>query len=351
MSDLIVNIAPGFITHAEESFQKASRSLGVFEEYLQVAGEVVQLSFAGRAMQTQMMPALNHLRISDPETQTSLILHIWESTNSGVSLTPPNWTLPEADALAGFTQADLQSHYAFYNAESGVLSTLDVKDRSGYIWTHDAAQLPVYEKGAPLLYLFHWWLASRGKRLVHAGAVGTVKGAVLIAGRGGSGKSTTSVACLTQGFKYLSDDYCIISFEPSPIVHSLYNTAKLTRESCQHLKVWLPSTEESLWDHQEKQHFFLSELMPQQIAISMPIRAILLPRITGDAVPYLAAVNPILALKELAPSTIFQLRGASESGLRLMRELVQKVPCFQLNLSGNVIASADVIRGLLEKNL
>ena len=96
------------------------------------------------------------------------------------------------------------------------------------------ANLPWWEGGAPFRRQLHWALAPDALP-VHAAAVGDARGAALLVGRGGSGKSSTAVACLAAGLGFLGDDYCILRFEPEPVVHSLYCSAKVTNEELPHL--------------------------------------------------------------------------------------------------------------------
>lgn len=337
-----------FLNEAENAFNQSCHAVGLYEQTILVAGAHVRLQFAGREIQTQLMPALAHLAAPSNSSGCILTIKIWDSKAAGESLPAPRWSQGEAATLAGFNQPALQSVYAYFNTDSRAFSCIDIKNCTAFFWTPDSSLLPVYERGAPFLFIFHWWLANQGSRLVHAGAVGTSRGAVLLAGRGGSGKSTTSVACLARGLSYLADDYCIVTMEPSLFVYSLYNTAKLTKKSYQLLSQWLPELDDARWDHQEKQHFFLHQMTPDQLSIRLPIRAILLPSLNGVGGPSVSMLNPAIALRELAPSTIFQLRGASESGLRLMRRLVQDLPCFTLNLTSNVLAVPEVVRELIE---
>jgi hypothetical protein len=65
--------------------------------------------------------------------------------------------------------------------------------------------------------------------------------------------------------------------------------------------------------------------------------------LTTGAVP----ISPVEALKALAPSTLFQLIGASQKDLRAMAELVRKVPCYRLELGTDLAAIPRAIEQLL----
>ena len=76
--------------------------------------------------------------------------------------------------------------------------------------------------------LFHWLMELYGRQLIHAAAVGTDIGGALIVGKGGVGKSTTSLASLAAGLRFVGDDYVIVGFDPHPTAWSLYCTAKVS---------------------------------------------------------------------------------------------------------------------------
>src|SRR5205807_9852223 len=86
-------------------------------------------------------------------------------------------------------------------------------------------------RAVPLRPLLGWVLASPGRHLVHAGAVGSEGQGVLLAGSGGAGKSTTAVACVEAGMSYVGDDYVLLSTGEPPAAHAIYGTAKLDRRS------------------------------------------------------------------------------------------------------------------------
>jgi hypothetical protein len=90
------------------------------------------------------------------------------------------------------------------------LRVLDRARGLGFYWTEDVAAIPDYEHCAPLRKLLAWWMSSRGHQVVHAAAVGRDDGGVLIAGRGGSGKSTTALACLDSDLRFAGDDCCLL---------------------------------------------------------------------------------------------------------------------------------------------
>jgi hypothetical protein len=71
-----------------------------------------------------------------------------------------------------------------------------------------ADDLSLYERGKPLHYLLSLWHNDRGTFVTHGALVARGDAGVLLAGAGGSGKSTTTAACSSADFACVGD-YCI----------------------------------------------------------------------------------------------------------------------------------------------
>src|SRR5262249_55618406 len=125
--------------------------------------------------------------------------------------------------VRGFSTEQVLVHYQFgINA----LSLVDVERNRAIYWIKSADQIPYWDRGAPLRAIFSLWLSRRGRMVVHGAAVGLPEGGVLLAGAGGSGKSNLALATLPTPLGYASDDFSLLSIEPTPVVYSLYATGK-----------------------------------------------------------------------------------------------------------------------------
>jgi hypothetical protein len=235
-----------------------------------------------------------------------------------------------------------------YDLGSGVLSVFDATGGRAFYWVRDAEALPYYERGAPLRTLLNWWLSGAGLHCAHAAAVGTSDGALLLTGKGGSGKSTTALACLAAGMGYASDDYCAIAQEPVPAVYSLYNTGKLRDETDlarqPQFEPWI-ANRDRLED--EKLLMFLNEHAPERLLREAPLRAIVLPRVVEGAESSLHPIAPAGALRALAPTTMFQLPGAAQSAMAIMAGLVRAIPCYRLDAGSEIAAIPSLLSDLL----
>ena len=118
----------------------------------------------------------------------------------------------------------------------GTLCSYDPATRLALYWAQAAEHIPPWEIASPLRAILGWWALENDDLLVHGAAVGWAEDGLLLTAQGGSGKSTTALACLQAGLNYTGDDYVLLSGQ-APDIYSLYNTAKLYP---QHLHKTLP---------------------------------------------------------------------------------------------------------------
>ena len=336
-----------FFETVHRAFQQAEQFAGgSLDRFYSMGGYTIRLRFAGSALVSGITPALEHLAVV-PSPTSDLTICMCDSTSTGINMPPPLWPADVYVArgdIKGYSGGDIQ--IAFYIGPK-ILNVLDNKQNLAFYWIRDGYQLPYYESGSPLRIILHWWMRNHGRQYVHAGAVGTVAGGVLLAGKGGSGKSTTALACLDSPLVYASDDYCLLTNKPVPYVYSLYNSAKLDADNIHRLPYLVSFISNSDRLHEEKALLFLHKHYPDKVATGFPIQAILLPRVTERPETTLTPASPIASLKALAPNTIFQLPGAGQAAFQTLAQFVRQVPRYYLEVGTNVSQIPDVILGLL----
>ena len=188
-----------------------------------------------QALVSHLTPALEHLR-AEPGAQAKLEICLWDSVSTGTPFPAHPWTGEGAASIArDFEPGEGRIYYHddrlrmyFFQEETALF--LDTNSRRAIFWVPDAAGLSIHETAAPLRSLLQWWFGDENTQFVHGAGIGTAQGGVLLVGRGGSGKSTSTLACLGSGLQVAGDDYCLVTIQEQPVVHSLYCTAKIQPE-------------------------------------------------------------------------------------------------------------------------
>jgi hypothetical protein len=335
-----------------DAFAFCASSTGIEEKRFTIAGQAVSFRFAsdslnnavGKSLSNAVGKAFAHLeRASDDEP--ALQIDLWESTAEAGR--PP---LPATEA--GGQAPGAMYHYrdegveAVYQPGLGVMCALELGARRAWYWTADAGQLPYWERATPLRQILHWWLGSSGRQQVHGGAVGNDDGGVLVVGNPGSGKSTTTLACLGSDLLFAGDDYVAVEVEPSPWIHSLYSSGKVEPDHVRRLPQVRAALGEAAVD-QDKAVVYVHEHYPEATAAGFPLRAILLPRVTTRERPKIFEASAAAALRALAPSTIVQLHTAGRDALMTMSLLVRRVPSYVFELGRDIEAIPDTIAEFL----
>jgi hypothetical protein len=340
------NRAYEYFERLREAFLEATRVAVEQQHWFALNGRTIQLRFAGDALISSTCPALEHLR-TRPTTTPALTIALWDSETTGVRVPTVRRSdigpqLGPRGLVLGLTDDKIRTEYI---EDYGGLSMLDSETSTGIFWARSAEEIPWYARARPLRTLFHWAFSAERSMLVHAGAVATSAGAALLTGPGGSGKSTTSVACFEAGLDYLGDDDLLLDLEGDPHVYSLYTTAKLAPRTLELIPT-LDHTAITV-EHGDKLVLDLHGRRAERLRRSAPVTAIVLPRVTGGPTFRLRPASGAEALHALAPTSILRLPQRSRAALGTLSDLVRRVPCYRLELGDDISGVPAAIEELI----
>lgn len=318
---------------------------GVVECTIRIAGLPVRFLFGSPLLADRLTRAFHHLP-SCPGAEPALTIAAWDTASAGAPPPPlPRDLDPSGPSWRRVLLDDPPLH-AVFKPGPGSLSVVDRERSLAWYWCADAASVPVWEQGTPFLHVFHHWLSSRRMQLVHAGAAGDPGGGFLFVGKSGSGKSTSTLACVAGGMQYAGDDYVVVTDDPEPTVHALYSSGKLDDGHITRfpeLASWVVNPE---GPPDEKRVFFMADHAPERATTSFPLTSVLLPQVTGLPSTRLVSTPSARALAALAPSTIFQMPGAAGQELAAIAALLRQVPAYLLEAGTDLSAIAPAVRGL-----
>ena len=219
-----------FFEQAFAASEEALRRSECIEHDMMVAGRRIRLRFGGEALARLTLEALSPLFVPLEGTPDASLI-VWDGAGTGVEMPAPtlsNLCFSERGDLWTFDSARYRSAFHYWDYS---LNLFDRKRALGIFWLKDAAKMPSWTRAAPFRTLFHWLLADHGLQLVHGAVVGTERGGILICGAGGVGKSSTALAALASGMRFVGDDYVVLSMAPGaehPVTgHALFASAKV----------------------------------------------------------------------------------------------------------------------------
>jgi hypothetical protein len=335
---------------AASSWDEAAAAVGSHSVDLKVGGVHLRLIFAGTELVPDVMMALKHLRAEPAEPQ--VVVRLYDSASTGVL--PPRfpWRAHEVgqrglvnvvsdEDVSTVFHGDLMA----LNTDFRALSMVRRSSREAIFWVLDRQRIPWWERAAPLRTLLHWALRGPSRLLVHAACVGTAGTGVLLAGPGGSGKSTTAVASLHAGLDYAGDDYVLAETLDGRVhAHSVYGTAKVTEESAAMLPT-LPAVQASANDG-AKRVVDIGALHGDRMVRGLGVKAIVLPRPVNGAPTRLRPATAAHAMMALAPTTVLQLPSDGGAAMAPLAALSRAVPVWHLDLGGEPRAAADLVARL-----
>jgi hypothetical protein len=316
------------------------------ESHYIFAGRSVRIRVVGRELAKHILRPFAHVRAVGPApVEPQLTIDLWHDKTR-----PPIG--PEYDDL-GWSETTVQSTgnrflgqrlphtFSCLDRESGrVLASIAWHDR-----------IFIYERAKPLARLLLKWHNDRAIQLTHAGLVARNGNGILLVGKSGSGKSTTSLACVTAGFDYLSEDY--VGLESCPdgsfMGHSIYNSVFAKTTHLARFEELFPHAIKGRLPHEEKSVIILSRIFPERLKRAVPIRALVLPRVAPAAATEFRVASKGETLLALGPSSLLQIpnRGLGSQGFDRLAQLVARLPCYCLMVGEDLHSIAPCVEALV----
>jgi hypothetical protein len=350
------DLAGEYFEQLRGRFELAADAVGgITGQELEMAGLRLRLRCAGEPMRAALLPPFEHLATGGPGA-AELTVSLFDTASTGVDAPAPLWDPPQA-APGTNPVARLRSENAcvLAAAGTGALTAAEPAAGEAIFHTPDADRIPPSERAAPLRDALQLLMASHGRWLTHAGAVGRGGRGVLLVGRGGSGKSTLALSCALAGMEIAADDYVLLEAGQSPVAHAVQSTAKLTKDSAVRLGLSDDAIAAGFGPTLEGPAKALVEirtLAPGAMVGQLEIGAVVAP-IVGDpgagSAASLRTISAAQGLRSVAPSTIVQSGFQGGSALAALADLVRRVPSYELRLSPDPAANAAAVGRLVDE--
>lgn len=332
----------------QEVFLKFEKTDLPYCDLLNLAGSGLRLAGSSEELRSVFLPSLSHL-VGDENQNIDLDLTIWYADAAGIGGLIPEPPFDDFNGV-GFSEAAVEEGFQIYYQPAFRQVFLFSKEKKlGIYWVLNRSNIPWWEPTFSFRIILHWWTQSKPLQLMHAGAVAVnSEGGWLIAGPSGSGKSSTCLTLLEQGLLYLGDDYVLVKTDHPAAVFTVYQTAKLEPDNFQNrfgeFVEYLQNPDTYL---KEKAIFNSYELFPDSFVSSVPLRGVLLPRVTGQPESEIVPVFAGKALLGIAPTTLRHLPHFREESYSKMKDLIQYVPVLEWRLGTD---KQDLLRSFLELN-
>ncbi|MFZ9695602.1 MAG: AAA family ATPase [Chitinophagaceae bacterium] len=231
-----------------------------------------------------------------------------------------------------------------YYAREGKEITLDIKDKS------DEKSLRLFLLTNGLAAILH----QRNKVLLHAGAIHTDKGLIVICGESGAGKSTTLQYLRQHRYKVFADDVLVLEETENAIIKAFasYPVLKLWDDSFEKLGMASVSDEQKLREHISKYRLSIQE---EFSTAPQPIHALF--QLQKDETihePILKSLNGFEAFNavhlQLYRTAQLNTPVKNELAFTLINKLIEKAAVYQITRPSS-INTLGQIKSLIEDQI
>lgn len=283
---------------------------------LRLAGQAIRLDVADDQLGAALLPALRQRLVPDVPDATTRIV-IWSEPLPDFPWGAEH--LGRGGTVSGLAHGPVRAVAA---ADGSALMLWDEERRLACCWFDGLQGVRPWDRGAPLRTALHYALAGPRRRLVHGAVVGHQGRGVLLAGPGGSGKSTTTLACWEAGLQIVGDDYSAVEVQAGGCrAWNLYSTIKVG--------------ERGPGGRDERRTLVIGVDLPGETTEVLDLVAVLVPEVRGGADSSLEPVGPALALRALAPSTLLQAPVEARPDLGPLSDVARDLPAYRLLLGAD----------------
>ena len=313
-------------------------------------GRFVRFRIVGRELAEKILRPFSHLRHAGAVPENPhLTIDLWDECKTKVRCQAHTTSCDSK-----WHQITVQSSDGRYLAQQ-LPNTLTCLDRNQSHIVGSIAWSPwvfIYEFAKPFARLLLEWHNDQGIQVIHGGLVAKNGQGALLVGKSGSGKSTSSLACLCGGLDFLGEDFVglEITKEGTVIGHSLYNSVFLERAHLKRFQELSPYVIDGSHTNERKATVILSEAFSPQLKQSVPIRALGLARVNGQLLQsQIRLASKGEALLSLGPSCLFQIPSRGAKSFPKLAELAAMVPSYHLELGSDLNGIPAAVGNILSK--
>lgn len=191
-------------------------------------------------------------------------------------------------------------------------------------------------------------MKRQGRFPLHAGCVAREGRGLLLAGMSGSGKSTLTVALVTMGWDFLSDDMVLVVREAGATwVFGLPDKIGCSDDTAGMIAELHHLVGEPTLAGRGKHLVDVEETLGVLPVPACRPRALVLPTISGERGSVVKRVPASYALRQLAPNVLLTQRAATQAHLDVLAELVREVPCYSLATGTDLSLASRCLQEIL----
>jgi hypothetical protein len=250
-------------------------------------------------------------------------------------------------------QENADSPLSFINiwTDRNEIWAYDADIKTYYFAVEDFSEDAIRQMGHLLVRKIYKLARRDNQTLTHCAAIGFRDYGALLCARGGGGKSTLAVTAMLAGFRYVSDDYLILSQDENKIfAHPIYSTVNLTHDMLEQIpnfkgtKLW-----QSWWMHHKNTYEISAH--HDSFVRKMPINMAIFPKICGDITPSVEPMDKGKAIVQMVHSTNKQMMGDLQNPelAKKLIGMIKDLNFYQINLCNDLNKNVETLKIFLNQ--
>ena len=324
----------------DKRFQERAKQDSLITKYLDLGIKIIRLQIAYKDFLPQLELYFS-CSLKDSVDRYDETIYIWKdnvqsylneqySKSKWITVSCQNQHLIRIDLGNRIINAENSEEKKYYFVAEDF--SYDILSKQGHLFVRPISQITRTSNSA----------------LVHSAAVGIDNKGILICAMGGSGKSTLSVSCLTDGFQYVSDDYLILNKTDNGLyAHPIYSMITLS----EHIYKRMVSLKCKFMcnNHNNTKYVFnISDY--DNVITKLPIKAVVFPKICNVEEPTVEKTNKSRALTQLVYSTAMQMNADKDAQyIKLLISFVKDLDFYQINLSKDLDKNVKILKQFVKE--
>jgi hypothetical protein len=296
--------------------------------YYRFAGFNVRIRCVGSNLSAIHEKVFKHLMVEDAglSEDFDLTIDLWDQKETKF-LCPVDLISEESIKLRTVTASTDSRIVADQDLDASLF--LDRKDKRIIASFSSAGTMNNYDLSKPFNRLLALWYRDMNVEIIHSSMISKNRKGILFLGEGGSGKTTSALSCLNDGFNYLGDDHIgLTEIDDAFIGHSLYASALIYKN---HFKQFPQLQKFELQNNKQedgKSIIYFSNGYLNKIDNYAEIKVLLLPKVVDSKNSSFRKAGKAEAFLAAAPSSLRLQISPGKKGFKTISQLVDRTPSY-----------------------
>ncbi len=321
------------------------KMLSVFEEvlisfpdllsitYYRFAGFIVRIRCVGSKLSPIHEKVFQHLMLEDAnisENNFDLTVDLWDQKETKFPC-PIDLISEESIKFRTVTTSTDSRIVADQDMDTSLF--LDRKDKRIIASFISADKMNNYDLSKPFNRLLALWYRDMNVEVIHSSMISKNRKGVLFLGNGGSGKTTSALSCLNDGFNYLGDDHIGLTETSDTFVgYSLYASALIYKNHFRQFPQLQKFELQKNMREDEKSIIYFSNSYLNKIDIYAEITVLLLPKVVDSKNTSFRKAGKSETFLAGAPSSLRLQISPNKKAFETIYQLVDRTPSYWIDV-------------------